>query len=187
MTPTQKWLLFGSIFLLVLLAAFAYSFAKRRAKPLAAAPQISFPAADKPTTEIEEFLSGDFAIVNRVELLPKPVRLAFTEANGSRLTMADPGEKFQATDVVMNPQLPRRRLILAGVSGEKTFVQYERGGIGPAKLLALFKSNTTGTLEPVWQGYCQSGANDLAELREQIKNGDCKWRPQYGKDAPSDK
>ena len=125
--------------------------------------------------------------MNRVELLPKPVRLAFSEANGSRLTMADPGEKVSC-DGRGNESATAAKTIDSGrLSGEKTFVQYERGGIGPAKLLALFKSNTTGTLEPVWQGYCQSGANDLAELREQIKNGDCKWRPQYGKDAPSDK
>lgn len=46
---------------------------------------------------------------------------------GSQL--ADPGEKWNATDAIIDPTLPGKRLIWAAVSGEYYVVHYERGGI----------------------------------------------------------
>lgn len=174
MSPTQKWLLFASVLLLVLLAVSAYMLAGHEARGLGESPRISFPGTAKSPQDLSEFVAGNFEPIATVEKLPKPVRLAFTEVGGSRLTMANAGQKFQATDTILNPGLPRRRLILAGVSGEKCFVEYEQGGFAKSIVLALFNSDSPGSLEPVWQGNCANRAADLNSLRELVKNGDCK-------------
>jgi hypothetical protein len=47
--------------------------------------------------------------------------------NGGRL--AEPGQKWNATDAIIDPTLPGKRLIWAAVGGEYYVVHYERGGI----------------------------------------------------------
>jgi hypothetical protein len=43
--------------------------------------------------------------------------------------LADPGQKWNATDAIIDPRLPGKRLIWAAVGGDYYVVQYERGGI----------------------------------------------------------
>ena len=43
--------------------------------------------------------------------------------------VADPGEKWNATDAISDPTLPAKRLIWAAVGGDYYVVHYERGGI----------------------------------------------------------
>ena len=43
--------------------------------------------------------------------------------------LADPGQKWNATDATVDPTLPGKRLIWAAVDGEFYVVHYERGGI----------------------------------------------------------
>jgi len=44
-------------------------------------------------------------------------------------TLAEPGQKWNATDAIVDPTLPGKRLIWAAVGGEYYVVHYERGGI----------------------------------------------------------
>ncbi|HJW37592.1 MAG TPA: hypothetical protein VJ420_03110 [Candidatus Udaeobacter sp.] len=44
-------------------------------------------------------------------------------------TVAEPGQKWNATDAIVDPTLPGKRLIWAAVGGEYYVVHYERGGI----------------------------------------------------------
>ena len=78
-------------------------------------------------SSMQQFLDGDFRIVRDMKALPEPVVKAFTEKGGSRLTIANPGERFEATDVTIWPwseSVPRRRLLFAGIAGDKSFVFY---------------------------------------------------------------
>jgi hypothetical protein len=43
--------------------------------------------------------------------------------------LAEPGQKWNATDAIIDPTLPGKRLIWAAVGGEYYVVHYERGGI----------------------------------------------------------
>ena len=43
--------------------------------------------------------------------------------------LAEPGQNWQATDVITDPTLPGKRLIWAAVGDEYYVVHYERGGI----------------------------------------------------------
>lgn len=76
--------------------------------------------------------NATFDPVTRVKSLPKSVR----DQLGA---MADPGEDFQRTDVVVDESLPWKRLIFAGQSQKYWIVAYEHGGIGHSYFVAIFE------------------------------------------------
>ena len=67
--------------------------------------------------------------------------------------LADPGQKWETTDVIANASLPRRRLIWGAVSGEYYVVHYERGGRGRS-FHVLVATLAKGEAKPkvVWRG-----------------------------------
>ena len=48
---------------------------------------------------------------------------------GDNGKIAEPGQKWNATDAIIDPTLPGKRLIWAAVDGDYYVVHYERGGI----------------------------------------------------------
>ena len=79
-----------------------------------------------------------FGIVTSIRGLPLGVRDGLQTLFGSaQLDIAEPGAQFQATDVVVNPKLPTRRLVAAGCSYDHCLVYYERGGIAHTWHVAL--------------------------------------------------
>jgi hypothetical protein len=129
-----------------------------------------FQSTSAPDAAVRQFLDGNFVIIKNVNAFPKPVLQAFTEVGGSRPVMANPGKKFEVTDVIWDASLPRERLIFAGTLGDKCFVHYERGGIGHSYLLALFRLTMRDATTPVWGGYCGPAA-DITDLRSQVARG----------------
>ena len=80
-----------------------------------------------------------FGIVTSIRGLPLGVREGLQTLFGSQsLDIAEPGAEFQATDVIVNPKLPIRRLVAAGCSTDHCLVYYERGGIAHTWQVALF-------------------------------------------------
>jgi hypothetical protein len=80
-----------------------------------------------------------FGIVTSIRGLPLGVRDGLQTLFGSQtLDIAEPGAEFQATDVILNPKLPIRRLVAAGCSTDHCLVYYERGGIVHTWQVALF-------------------------------------------------
>jgi hypothetical protein len=59
------------------------------------------------------------------DLPPAIVKLC----RGDEGKMAEPGQKWNATDAISDPSLPGKRLIWAAVGGDYYVVHYERGGI----------------------------------------------------------
>jgi len=59
--------------------------------------------------------------------LPSAI-LALCDGGGDG-KLAEPGQNWNATDVITDPTLPGKRLIWAVVGGEYYVVHYERGGI----------------------------------------------------------
>jgi len=140
--------------------------------PLGESPPIEFPAVSISQSEVQQFLDGDFRLIKDMKALPEPLIKAFTETGGSRLTMANPGKEFQATDLILYPSVPQRRLVFAGVSGERCFILYEQGGIAHFYVLALFKLSPASAMKPIWEGSCEPAA-DIAELRSKVSKGLC--------------
>jgi hypothetical protein len=67
--------------------------------------------------------------------------------------MADPGEKWRVTDVIMEPSLPIRRLIWAATDGEYYVVHYERGGIAHSFHIMIAKvAKKNAQLKLIWRG-----------------------------------
>jgi hypothetical protein len=89
-------------------------------------------APSAPTDEsraLAAFRRAEFRIVAKQEELPDEVKAAFSSYVKGEV-VADPGRKWQATDVVSEPPLARRRLVLAGVGKNLAFLAYEHGGVG---------------------------------------------------------
>ena len=77
--------------------------------------------------------------------------------------MAEPGDKWQSTDVILEPGLPWRRLTAVAASPKFCLVFYERGGIGKSNNVAVFRMSPGGA-EPVWLAYLNDPISDPANL-----------------------
>jgi hypothetical protein len=140
-------------------------------RPLGPEPRLALTLPKASQGELRAFLSGTFAILRRMPALPPSGPLAFTEAVGYRLTMADPGDDFPSTDISSVPGMPRNRLLFAGVSGDKCLVNFAAGGLAHSCEVACCRLPSRNGLEPIWAGYCRE-AKGLSDLQNQIES-DC--------------
>jgi hypothetical protein len=105
------------------------------------------PKATEPAGSSAQWLNSSCSVFNSVASFPGPLKQAFTGVTRqSSFELADPGQPYQATDVVTGPHVPFRRLILAGGCGDMFFVHYERGGIAHTNYIVLFRANAKGEL-----------------------------------------
>jgi hypothetical protein len=121
--------------------------------------------------EKQHILDGQFTLVDSTQAMPEPVKNAFaliTRKQGFEL--ANPGQKYQATDVIEGGHLTTRRMILAGANRDKWFIHYEHGGIGHSYAVVVF-AKTQGGWEFFWGGVAFERAKDLEDLRKKIAAG----------------
>jgi hypothetical protein len=151
----------------VLLAIGAFEVVSYRtpvSRPLGEAPPIDFHSAKFSESERQHFLDGIFKVVKDVRALPAPVLQTFMEDGGTRLLIANPGEKFDATDVISG-DVPRKQLIIAGVAEDKCFVHYYQGGRAAMYVVEFFRLSSSQNIEPLWKGHCDTPARDIGALR----------------------
>jgi hypothetical protein len=121
--------------------------------------------------EKQHVLDGEFTVVTSTQTMPPSLKHAFAVITGQRqFALADPGQEYQATDVVYHSELPFRRLVFAGVSGSKWFVHYEHGGIGHSYAVVVFAVEPQGRVQLLWGGGGSYRAKDLDDLRKSIAN-----------------
>jgi hypothetical protein len=145
---------------------------KRPTAPAGPGPIIKFQRSGFSQSDEARFLAADFAIIGKVNGLPHPVLVALTETGNPPSRMANPGEKFNATDYIRDPTEPRTRLIFAGVFQDRCFVHYERGGRAHEYLLAFFMLKPEDRMVPLFQAHC-GRARTLNELRALVSKGQC--------------
>jgi hypothetical protein len=122
--------------------------------------------------EKEHILDSPFTEVTKTEAMPANVRQAFAKITGEpSFALANPEQKYQVTDVVVDRGLPRRRLIFAGVQGDEWLVPYELGGIGHSYSVLLFKVDPQNRAQFVWGGVGSHGAKNLDQLRKMVAAG----------------
>ena len=111
----------------------------------------------------EHLRTDTLAPIAHVADLPQLVRSALTSNFSTpTLGMADPGQEFQSTDVVMNPNLPTRRL-----------VHYEQGGIAHFyRVLLVSVSKTAAKVE--WTAMSGGPMPNIADVQTQIVSGKIK-------------
>jgi hypothetical protein len=127
-----------------------------------------------------ELLERDFTIVRKTKDVPEPVRVlleALTKTDGK--VLAEPGDRYQETDVIAEPGLPRRRLIFAGNGKGVYFVNYELGGRGHSQHVAVFEFRP-GEISLVWRAVLDKRVDTLKDLREEVRNGRYKDGSTYG-------
>ena len=71
---------------------------------------------------------------------------------GDKKNLAEPGGNWNATDSIIDPSLPAKRLIWAAMGGDYYVVHYERGGIAHTfhVMVARFTKNNSDA-KLVWQ------------------------------------
>ena len=112
-----------------------------------------------------------FEIVTSIRGLPLGVRDGLQTLFGSKaLDIAEPGAEFQVTDVIVNPKLPIRRLVLAGCSTDHCLVYYERGGIAHTWHVALFHWTPAATRFE-WGGIAPRRLGSIDDVRKAILSG----------------
>ena len=109
--------------------------------------------------------------VTSVRGLPLGVRDELQKLFGSQtLDIAEPRAEFQATDVVVNPKLPIRRLVAAGCSTDHCLVYYERGGIAHSWHVALFHWTPAAT-QLDFGGTAPGGLATIEDVRNAVLSG----------------
>jgi hypothetical protein len=112
-----------------------------------------------------------FSPLTTVAALPAGLRQALSELfNAPTLDMADPGAPFQATDVMVTPRLPARRLVAAGCSADHCLVCYERGGFAHVHQIVLFGKTDTA-FRFVDGGAAPGGLSDLEQVKDALLSG----------------
>ena len=153
---------------------------------LSLAPAVRAPAqqpvaaSDLTDAQREHLRAEQWASIVSVATLPAEVREALRDLfRSSTLALADPGQEFQVTDVIMKPDLPIRRLVLAGCSTDHCVVYYERGGIAHTFSVVLLRRDQ-GTAKFEWGGAAPRNVATLDELKTlilagKIKGGQAYW------------
>jgi hypothetical protein len=123
-------------------------------------------------SEKQHVLDGDFALITSTEELPQSIKNAFATITGIKpFALADPGRKYQMTDVVDEPGLPQRRLIFAGSCKNRWFIYYERGGIGHSFSVMVLDIEQNNSVHFVWGAAGFKRAASLNDLRGAIASG----------------
>lgn len=110
-----------------------------------------------------------------------PKVLALFRTKVARAEISDVGGRFNATDVVDDDAVPRRRLLFAGSAPGLWFILYEHGGIGYHQNLVVFTRQETGRwqISAAAQGGVAPGEENLAGLQKALRRGSFSEQPGY--------
>jgi hypothetical protein len=140
---------------------------------VAAIGQTAAPA-ELPRTLRDHMKDERLEVVTSIRGLPLGVREGLQTLFGSKtLEIAEPGAKFQDTDVIVDPKLPIRRLVAAGCSIDHCLVYYERGGRTHTGLVALFHWMPAATRFE-WGGHAPTRLATVDEVRNAVLSGGIK-------------
>ena len=128
---------------------------------------IQTPAANALPGPLRTHVNHDrFEVVTSVRGLPLGVRGELQKLfRSSFLDIAEPGAAFRATDIILEPNLPTRRLVMAACSIDHCMVYYERGGIAHTWHVALFHWTPAATRFE-WGGIAPGGLKTIDDLRK---------------------
>lgn len=100
----------------------------------------------------------------------------------SRGKLAEPGKKWQATDVHTDDTLPDKRLVWAVTDGNYYVVHYESGGIGHSYHIVVAKLKN-GESKPnfVWYGIGQDRLKDYKAFIDALADNKLDDRSRYSR------
>jgi len=111
--------------------------------------------------------------IRKVADIPGPaLDVAKTVIKTKDFAMADAGQKWNATDVVEDINLPFRRLIWCTVVNDVYVMHYELGGVGHSfHFLVVSSAGKTGKRSLTWVAAGPQNALDLRDFAEQAQAG----------------
>jgi hypothetical protein len=98
---------------------------------------------------------------------------------GDKNNLAEPGGKWNATDVIMDRSLPSKRLIWAAVGDHYYVVHYERGGIAHTFHISVAKLGKTEAKPKVVWSAVGGPFKDYAAFLEGMRSGKLNDRLNY--------
>jgi len=120
--------------------------------------------------------SSRFREVHSTSDLPAAVVALCTGDNGR---LAEPDQRWNATDAITDPTLPGKRLIWAAVGGEYYVVHYERGGIAHTfHILVAQLTKNDAKPKVVWRAI-GGPLKDYAAFLDALRNGKLDDRLDY--------
>lgn len=121
----------------------------------------------------------NFKPFSSVSAIPESVRASFArETRDKSFAMAEPGTKWQVTDVVLEEGLPWRRLQAGMASPTFLVLFYERGGIGHSYHVCVFRLSGGGA-QIAWHAIRPKEAVSLDDLNAAIRSAAADDDPRY--------
>jgi len=115
-----------------------------------------------------------FGMVTSMRGLPLGVRESLqTVFRSPSLDVAEPEAEFQATDLIVTPRLPSRRLVAAGCSADHCLVYYERGGVAHTWHVTLFHWTPAATRFE-WGADAPGGLATIGDVQKAVLSGELK-------------
>jgi hypothetical protein len=100
---------------------------------------------------------------------------------GDKGRIAEPGQKWNATDAISDPTLPGKRLIWGAVGGEYYIVHYERGGIAhTCHILVVKRPKTVAKPKVAWRAI-GGPFKDYAAFLDALRTGKLDDRLDYAR------
>ena len=125
-----------------------------------------------PSFELRASLkASDFTVQTDVSAIPASVRSAFVKtAHEGQVGMAQPGARWQATDMIAERGLPRFRLSSVALSKSLCILFYEEGGFGWSFHTDVLQTTPAGA-EIIWSAYSSKIIDGPSELIDLINGG----------------
>jgi hypothetical protein len=109
------------------------------------------------------------------QALPAGVRSFLERITGETFTLANPGEKYQETDVVYERGLPARQLVYLGVGDSLVLMAYYLGGYGVSERVMLFKMREQKVVD-FWTGFVRGKGTTKEHILQYLQEyKDRKW------------
>ena len=108
-------------------------------------------------------------VVHRsTQALPAGVHSFLERITGEAFTLANPGEKYQETDVVYEHGLPTRQLVYLGVGDSLVVLAHYLGGYGVSERVMFFKMREQKVVD-FWTGFVRGKADTKESILQYLR------------------
>ena len=124
---------------------------------------------------LEEAQQAPLVAHRSAQALPTGVRSFLERITGEAFTLANPGDKYQETDVVYEHGLPMRQLVYLGVGDSLVVLAHYLGGYGVSERVLFFKLRGQKVVD-CWTGFVRGKADTKESILHYLRaNKDRKW------------
>lgn len=116
---------------------------------------------------ISKIEGTDLKLYSEFESAPSFIKVFLESLLGTKFRIADPGEVWQATDIVLG-DLPDRQLIYMGIGQDVMLLAYNKGGIGMSERILIFQFQNS-CVQDFWCGGVLAELTDKNEIVNHLK------------------